>query len=47
LPIYRESYLELKKGERKGKGKKKEWLTEAKPKILHRQASSVKRTLPE
>jgi hypothetical protein len=45
LPIYRESYLELKKGERKGK--KKEWLTEAKPKILHRQASSVKRTLPE
>jgi hypothetical protein len=43
LPIYRESYVELKEGERKGK--KKEWLAEAKPKILHKQAPSVKRTL--
>jgi hypothetical protein len=44
LPIYRESYVELKEGERKEK-KKKEWLAEAKPKILHKQAPSVKRTL--
>jgi hypothetical protein len=43
LPIYRESYVELKEGERKEK--KKEWLAEAKPKILHKQAPPVKRTL--
>jgi hypothetical protein len=31
--------------ERERKKKKKEWLAEAKPKILHKQAPSVKRTL--